>query len=196
MDKIDIINQRINGSCEMTNGSVFVRGTKATGELTREEVISDYQRQIFYSDIGEEPPELEGDTRARGFKIKGDAVPSLNIRDNIVSLQEGSNPKNKEKTERELSILTFFIDEPIEFSKMFINNLLNSRLDNNGNLVLNGEGKVPTVFTKEQIKFVRSKTVGEFKKKLEFVGDRPKEGNYPSKAQGKKDSFESFLNTI
>ena len=102
MDKIDIINQRINGSCEMTNGSIFVRGTKATGELTREEVISDYQRQIFYSDIGEEPPELEGDTRARGFKIKGDAVPSLNIRDNnlldqlrdnIVSLQEGSNPK-------------------------------------------------------------------------------------------------------
>ena len=48
---------------------------------------------------------------------------------------------------------------------MFINNLLNSRLDNNGNLVLNGEVKVPTVFTKEQIKFIRSKTVEEFKKK-------------------------------
>ena len=48
---------------------------------------------------------------------------------------------------------------------MFINYLLNSRLDNKCNLVLNGEGKVPTVFTKEQIKFVRSKTVGEFKKK-------------------------------
>ena len=79
MDKVDIINQRINGSWKMTNGSVFVRGTKDTGELTREEVISDYQRQIFYSDIGEEPPELEGDTRARGFKIKGNVVPSLNI---------------------------------------------------------------------------------------------------------------------
>lgn len=224
MDKIDIINQRINGSWEKTNGSVFVRDPKATGELTREEVISDYQRQIFYSDIGEEPPELEGDTRARGFKIKGNAVPSLNIesstnkinvlwfqldqfitvnmrnyksfeyirdnnlldqlRDNIVSLQEGSNPENKEQTERELSILTSLIDEPIEFSKMFINNLLNSRIDNNGNLILDGEGKVPTVFTQDQIKYVRSKTVEEFKKKWEFVGDRPKEGNYPSRSQG------------
>ena len=43
---------------------------------------------------------------------------------------------------------------------------------------------VVTRLHQDRIKYARSKTVGEFKKKLEFVGDRPKESNYPSRYRG------------
>lgn len=43
---------------------------------------------------------------------------------------------------------------------------------------------VVTRLHQDRIKYARSKTVEEFKKKWEFVGDRPKEGNYPSRSQG------------
>ena len=72
----------------------------------------------------------------------------------MVSLQEG--------TKEELKIVTALIDEPINFCKTFIDNILTCRVDENGKLTFNGEGRIPTTFTKEQIYQIRNITVDNF----------------------------------
>lgn len=202
LDKIDIINQRINGSWEKTNGSIYKRSQAAINsgkELTSSEIVDSFCRNVFYSHVGEEPKEIELDQRTRGYKIIGSAIThpqtkerlqaskgnkiralwfqldqfiTVNMRNynsfkyikendllskmrnQMVSLQEG--------TKEELKIVTALIDEPINFCKTFIDNILTCRVDENGKLTFNGEGRIPTTFTKEQIYQIRNITVDNF----------------------------------
>ena len=206
-DKLDIFNQRINGSWEKTNGSVYKRKETAIGELTKEEVVDDYCRSVFFSKYGEEPDLVPGDPRGRGYKISGvgnanlgikptgnkikalwfhiDQFITINLRNyrsfeylkdnNILDKVRNQIISVQEVKGRELEILTSLINEPIEFAKMFIDNILKSRIDDNGNIIFNGDGKIPTLFTQTQIATIRNKTVEDFKMKFDYVGDKPRE---------------------
>lgn len=157
MDKIDIFNQRINGSWEKTNKSRFDREIDATGELTREEVIDDFSRAVFFSKVGEEPNLTEHDPRSRGLKIlngnsRPNAIKSLwfhldqfitvNLRNysSFVLLQEGDylekicNHMIEEQNDNRKEVVTPSIHEPIVFVKMFIDFVLHVRVVN-GELV-------------------------------------------------------------
>ena len=206
-DKLDIFNQRINGSWEKTNGSVYKRSKNAFGELTKEEVIDDFCRSVFFSKVGEEPKLIPDDSRRRGAKISGaeinntkiknsgnkikalwfhiDQFITINMRNyksfeylkenNILDKVKDQMISVQEVRGKELEIIKELISEPIEFAKMFIDNILKSRVDENGNLKYNGEGKIPTIFTQDQIITIRNKTVEEFKMKFDYIGDKPKE---------------------
>lgn len=194
-DKLDIFNQRINGSWEKTNGSVYKK--EKDGDLVKEDVIDDFCRSVFFSKVGEEPNQVEGDPRPRGYKISGaanskygingtgnkikalwfhiDQFITINMRNyksfeylkenNILDKVEEQMISVQEVKGKDLEVITELISEPIEFAKMFIDNILKYRVD----------GKTPTTFTMEQISSIRNKTVEEFKMKNDYIGDKPKE---------------------
>ena len=155
MDKLDIFNQRINGSWEKTNKSRYDRDTNE-GELTKEEVIDDLCRDTFFSDVGNEPdPE---DKRPRGIKIlrgngNGNSIKALwfhldqfitvNLRNySSFELLSSGNYLEKirlhmieEQNELYKEEIIPLINEPIAFCEQFINFALNVRVDNSGKYV-------------------------------------------------------------
>ena len=155
MDKLDIFNQRINGSWEKTNTYIFNRNSN-DGELTREEVIDDLTRATFFSNVGEEPTGKK--IRPRGYQIlygdsDANAVKSLwfhfdqfvtvNMR-NYLSFELFSKGNYLERIRTHMielqkdeykDIIIPLIDEAITFLEHFLDFVLHVRVDNNGNYI-------------------------------------------------------------
>ena len=158
MDKIDILNQRINGSWEKTNKSRFDREMGVHTELTREEVVDDFSRDTFFSEVDAEPCLGEEDKRKRGVKIlqgnsTGNAIKSLwfhldqfitiNLRNysSFELLKNGHYMEKirehmiEEQDENKRELLIPLIDEPITFVNQFLDFVLSIRMDQNGNMI-------------------------------------------------------------
>ena len=155
MDKIDIFNQRINGSWEKTNTYIFNRNNNE-GELTREEIIDDLTRATFFSNVGEEPTGSK--VRPRGYQIlygesDANAVKSLwfhfdqfitvNMR-NYTSLELFYKGNYLEKIRNHMielqkdeykDVIIPLIDEAITFLEHFLDFVLHVRVDNKGNYI-------------------------------------------------------------
>ncbi len=155
MDKIDIFNQRINGSWEKTNKSRYDRDT-TVGELSREEVIDYVTRDTFFSNVGEEPENPNnfnrGNAVLKGTKFSNsikaiwfhlDQFITVNLR-NYTSFELFANGNYLEKLRQHLideqyeeyrELLTPLIDEPIAFTEQFLDFVLHVRVDNSGNYI-------------------------------------------------------------
>ena len=155
MDKLDIFNQRVNGSWEKTNKSRYDRDT-TIGELTREEVVDSVSRDTFFSDVGEEPDNPNGFKRGiailrgtgKGNSIKAiwfhlDQFITVNLR-NYSSFELFANGNYLEKLRQHmieeqhdeyLDVLTPLIDEAITFTEQFLDFVLHVRVDGNGKYV-------------------------------------------------------------
>jgi len=217
MDKIDILNQRINGSWEKTNNSRYYRGNNDF-ELTKEEVIDDITRDTFFSDVGREP--FPDDKRSRGIKIlkgtgKGNVIKALwfhldqfitvNLRNySSFELLKSGNYLEKirlhmieEQNELYREQLIPLINEPIAFVEMFINFVLNVRVDSNGKYIYptfnNGEYiaeeglNKPVLFNAEDMATMRSIVLNDFKKYYNYVGSKPLNDEYPIPKSGREE---------
>ena len=155
MDKLDIFNQRINGSWEKTNKSRYDRDT-TEGELSREEVIDSVSRDTFFSNVGEEPNNPNGLKRGiailrggtKGNSIKAiwfhlDQFITVNLR-NYSSFELFANGSYLEKLRQHMieeqheeyrEVLIPLIDEAITFTEQFLDFVLHVRVDSEGKYV-------------------------------------------------------------
>ena len=218
MDKIDILNQRINGSWEKTNNSRFDRKVKDE-EFSLEEAVDNVSRDTFFSDVGMEP--YPDDSRSRGAKIlqgtrkSGNAITALwfhldqfitvNLRNfSSFELLDSGNYLEKirvhmieEQDEPIREQITPLINEPIAFVEMFINFVLNVRVDKNGKYIYptfddnSGEYiavenlEKPVLFNANDMAIMRGFVLYNFKKFYNYVGSKPVNVEYPIPKSGR-----------